>query len=162
MVEFKFRIKCPLIVARQWMRHRMWNYNETSRRYTSEDIDFYVPDIWRKQATSNRQASQGQVEDDAAIRDLYQEVVQRAFDAYDRLLEAGVAREQARAVLPQSMYTHFIGKVDAHNLLHFLHLRMAEEAQHEIRLYATAIFEDFVKPALPWTAEAFEKFVLGR
>ena len=73
----------------------------------------------------------------------------------------GVAREQARVFLPGfSVYYTWVAKVDAHNLMHFLGLRMAEDAQYEIRVYAQAIYEHFFKPALPWTAEAFEKFVL--
>jgi thymidylate synthase (FAD) len=72
-----------------------------------------------------------------------------------------VAREMARMFLPHNLYTQFIAKIDAHNLMHFLKLRMADDAQYEIRQYAWAIYEHFFKPALPWTSEAFEKFVLN-
>lgn len=162
MVEFKFRIRCPLFVARQWMRHRTWNYNEVSRRYTSLDIDFYTPQSWRLQSASNKQGSEGEA-DPATSRQLAQLLErhhQQGLDFYNQAVEAGIAKEQARIFLPQSMYTQFIGKVDAHNLLHFISLRMASDAQYEIRVYAEAIFEEFVKPALPWTAEAFETYVL--
>lgn len=164
MVEFKFRIKCPLFVARQWMRHRTWNYNEVSRRYTSVDIDFYEPLAWREQSASNKQGSEGQIEAETAgqLSRLLSEHHRRSLDFYNQALEAGVAKEQARIFLPQSMYTQFIGKVDAHNLLHFVGLRMAPDAQYEIRVYARAIFEEFIKPALPWTAEAYETYFLNK
>jgi thymidylate synthase (FAD) len=160
MVEFKFRVRWPLMVAGQWMRHRTWNYNEISRRYTSVDLDFYHPDIWRKQSPSNKQASEGEVEAAAAhqLSGLLDEHHQQSLQFYNQALAAGVAREQARIFLPQSMYTQFIAKVDAHNLLHFIELRMAPDAQHEIRVYAKAIFEEFVVPAIPWTAEAFRSY----
>ena len=162
MVEFKFRIRCPLFVARQWMRHRTWNYNEVSRRYTSLDIDFYTPQIWRLQSESNKQGSEGEADPATSrqLTDLLDQHHQQGLDFYNRAVEAGIGKEQARIFLPQSMYTQFIGKVDLHNLLHFISLRMAPDAQYEIRVYAKAIFEEFVKPALPWTAEAFETYVL--
>lgn len=157
MVEFKFHVKCPLFVARQWMRHRTWSYNEVSRRYTEINLDFYVPNTWRKQSISNKQGS-----DDSTIAKSFtgdlEEIIRRSVDVYERAIEAGVAREQARVFLPQAMYTEFIAKVDAHNLMHFLKLRMAAEAQYEIRVYANAIYKYFFKPVLPWTAEAFEMY----
>ena len=164
MVEFKFRIKCPLFVARQWMRHRTWNYNEVSRRYTSLDIDFYYPETWRKQSTSNKQGSEGEVDTTTAeqLTGWLDEHHQRGLQFYNEAVAAGIAKEQARIFLPQSMYTQFIGKVDAHNLLHFIGLRIKPDAQYEIRVYAKAIFEAFVTPAIPWTAEAFEKCILNR
>ncbi len=64
MVEFTFRVKCPLFIRSQWMRHRMWSYNEVSRRYTSEDIDFYIPTQLRKQGDTNRQASKDEFIDE--------------------------------------------------------------------------------------------------
>jgi thymidylate synthase (FAD) len=160
MVEFKFRVKCPIIVARQWMRHRTFSYNELSRRYTSEDIDFYIPTVWRLQSTDNKQASAGELDapEAAKLTAALQSYSEQALALYNQALESGVAREMARMFLPHNLYTQFIAKVDAHNLMHFLRLRMAPDAQYEIRQYAWAIYEHFFKPALPWTAEAFEKF----
>ena len=87
---------------------------------------------------------------------------ERGFALYQKALTAGVSRELARVFLPGfSVYYTWVMKVDAHNLMHFLRLRMAEDAQHEIRVYARAIFEHFFCPALPWTAEAFETMVLN-
>ncbi len=165
MVEFKFRCRAPLLTWWQWVRHRTWNANAQSGRYTpfAED-DFYVPGEWRQQARSNRQASQGSL--DAGVgAELTEDLLahyERAFALYEKALAAGVSRELARVFLPGfSVYYTWVMKVDAHNLMHFLRLRMAEDAQHEIRVYAQAIFEHFFCPALPWTAEAFENMVIN-
>jgi len=138
----------------------MWNFNAQSGRYVPfEENDFYVPDIWRKQSTSNKQASSGEVtleENQELTNDLLAHYEQ-GYRLYQKALNMGVAREQARVFLPGfSVYYTWICKVDAHNLMHFLSLRLPQEAQYEIRVYAEAIYEHFFKPALPWTAEAWE------
>lgn len=165
MVEFKFRCRAPLVTWWQWVRHRVWNYNAQSGRYTPfEEDDFYVPDVWRRQSKDNKQASEGYVSD-ADGTSLTHELVshyERSFELYNYALERGVSRELARLFLPGfSVYYTWVMKVDAHNLMHFLQLRMASDAQHEIRVYADAIFHHFFKPALPWTAEAFEEYALN-
>jgi thymidylate synthase (FAD) len=165
-VEFKFRVRAPVVTWWQWVRHRTWNFNAQSGRYVAfEENDFYVPAVWRRQSPSNKQASLGEVtleENEQLTKDLL-EHYERGYQLYEKALGMGVAREQARVFLPGfSVYYTWVCKVDAHNLMHFLSLRMAEEAQHEIRVYAQAIYEHFFKPALPWTAEAFEKMVLGK
>lgn len=164
MVEFKFRVRAPLVTWWQWVRHRTWNFNAQSGRYTPfEENDFYIPDIWRKQAASNKQASEGQVDANvnAALTDKLEAFYQQGFGLYEEALQAGVSKEMARLFLPGfSVYYTWVAKVDAHNLMHFLRLRMAPDAQYEIRVYAQAIYESFFKPALPWTAEAFEQYML--
>ncbi len=165
MVEFKFRCRAPLLTWWQWVRHRTWSANAQSGRYTPfEEDDFYVPEVWRMQARSNRQASEGELNDvlgtkmTADLLALYE----KSFNLYREALDAGVSRELARVFLPGfSVYYTWVMKVDAHNLMHFLRLRMAEDAQHEIRVYASTIFEHFFRPALPWTAEAFETMFLN-
>lgn len=165
MVEFKFRVRAPLVTWWQWVRHRVWNYNAQSGRYTPfEEDDFYIPDIWRKQARDNKQASEGQVnaEINEALTDALRAHYDAGFELYRKALDAGVSREMARLFLPGfSVYYTWVVKVDVHNLMHFLRLRMASDAQYEIRVYAQAIYENFFKPALPWTAEAFELYVLN-
>lgn len=164
MVEFKFRCRAPLVTWWQWVRHRTWNMNAQSGRYTPfEESDFYVPAAWRRQSKSNKQASEGELDAEvsqeltARLTKHYEE----GFRLYLEALDAGVSKEMARLFLPGfSVYYTWITKVDAHNLMHFLRLRMASDAQHEIRVYAHAIYEHFFKPALPWTAEAFEQYVL--
>lgn len=164
MVEFKFRVRAPLVTWWQWARHRVWNYNAQSGRYTPfEEDDFYIPDVWRRQAKDNKQASEGQVDEDqsAVFSERLKAHYEVGFRYYQEALNAGVSRELARLFLPGfSVYYTWIAKVDAHNLMHFLRLRMAEDAQYEIRVYAQAIYEHFFKPALPWTAEAFELYQL--
>jgi thymidylate synthase (FAD) len=165
MVEFKFRVRAPLVTWWQWVRHRTWNMNAQSGRYTPfEEDDFYVPEIWRKQAANNKQASEGELslEDNEALMTKLLAHYDEGFRLYQQALDMGVAREMARLFLPGfSVYYTWVLKVDAHNLMHFLRLRMAPDAQYEIRAYAQAIHEHFFRPALPWTAEAFEQFVLS-
>ena len=147
------------------MRHRTWNFNAQSGRYLPfEENDFYeVPlDAWRLQAKDNKQASEGLLSDGKWLTEALVKHYDEGYRLYQAALEAGVAREQARLFLAGfGVYYTWVAKIDAHNLMHFLRLRMANDAQYEIRQYALAIYKHFFKPALPWTAEAFEKFVLG-
>ena len=152
MVEFKFHVKCPLFVARQWRSHRTWSYNEVSRRYTSKNIEFHIPEKWRKQDTKNKQASVGTARSHS--KQLL-ELTGMTMKFYNDAIDDGIAREQARIGLPVCMYTEFIGKVDAHNLMNFLTERLSSNAQYEIRLYARAICHIFLKEQLPWTYEGF-------
>ena len=166
MVEFKFRCRAPLLTWWQWVRHRTWSANAQSGRYTPfEEDDFYVPEVWRMQARSNRQASEGELDDALGTKMTADLLVhyENSFRLYGEALDAGVSRELARVFLPGfSVYYTWGMKVNAHNLMHFLRLRMAEDAQHEIRVYASAIFEHFFRPSLPWTAEAFETMALNK
>lgn len=163
-VVFTFRVKCPLFVRSQWMRHRTWSYNEVSRRYTSEDIDFYIPKVLRKQAKSNRQASvdeyistlvDEELDVNESVTDFISVTCGMLQDTYEFLLKQGVSREQARMVLPQNMYTMFYATVDLHNLFHFIELRNTPEAQYEIRVYAEAL-ERMVAEQVPWAYEAWK------
>ncbi len=162
MVEFKFRLRCPLVTWWQIVRHRTLSLNLQSGRYTPfEENDFYVPEVWRLQAKDNKQASEGTLEGpdgESLTRELVEHYA-RSYTLYESALAKGVAREMARLFLPGfAVYYTGIIKVDAHNLMHFLRLRMANDAQYEIRAFAIAIYDHFFKPALPWTAEAFELY----
>lgn len=158
MVEFKFHVKAPLFVARQWFRHRTASVNEISGRYSVLKEEFYEPKAFRRQARRNKQASEGTLLDEEAMA-LAKEAEEEAYAAYQALLQKGVAREMARMVLPLSLYTEFYWKQDLHNLFHFLKLRLAPEAQWEIRQYAQAIAE-IVKARVPLAWAAFEEHVL--
>ncbi|MBR0459376.1 MAG: FAD-dependent thymidylate synthase [Victivallales bacterium] len=152
-VVFTFLVHCPLFVRSQWHRHRTWSYNEISRRYTQEDLEFFVPAELREQSESDRQASKASDKiDQEACKAIIREQNAAAFAAYEKLLDAGVCREQARGVLPQNMMTTFWGTVDLGNLIKFLELRDSPHAQVEIREYATAI-KQLIKPSLPHVAE---------
>lgn len=155
-VVFTFSVHCPLFVRGQWHRHRTWSYNEISRRYTEFDIEFYTPPALRKQAENNRQASIESDEfNDGALMKEIGEFNKKSFDMYEKLLKAGVCREQARGVLSQNMMVTFWATVDLSNLLHFLELRDSTHAQWEIREYALAI-KKLIKPVIPNVAKYFE------
>lgn len=164
MVEFKFRAHAPLVMWWQLVRHRTFSLNAQSGRYTEfEENDFYVPAVWRRQSKDNKQASEGELNaaDNNHLTQKLLEHYESSFKLYQEALAVGVSREMARLFLPGfSVYYTWVMKVDAHNLMHFLRLRMANDAQYEIRVYAQAIYDHFFKPALPWTAEAFEQYIL--
>lgn len=155
MVEFKFHIKMPIFVARQHMRHRMSSINEMSARYSLVPKEFYEPQMYRSQSETNRQGSG----DDLVSCDKMpaHNASVNAFEVYDNLIEEGCCRELARCHLPQSTYTEFYWKINLHNLLHYLELRMEEHAQKEIRDYANAIYR-LIQPLVPVTVEAFNDF----
>jgi len=153
--QLSFRVKCPLYVARQWMRHRMNSYNEISYRYSQAPVEFYVPQTWRKQATNNKQSSHGKLED-TELTTAYTKTIKQAFATYQNLITAGVAREQARGVLPTCIYTQFIYTCNLHSLVHFLKLRLHPHAQHEIRVYAQGLLA-LAKPHFPVSLEAWQK-----
>jgi len=158
MVEFKFHIKMPLFVARQHLRHRTASVNEVSARYSEVKDEFFIPDEFRKQAQVNRQGSDGVVDDNDISVAATKAHAEMSHQMYLGMIgEGGVCREQARMVLPQSMYTEFYWKINLHNLMHYLHLRMEGHAQKEIQDYARMIYK-LVKPLAPYTFEAFEDF----
>jgi len=125
-----------------------------SARYSVVPDEFFIPDEYRAQSRVNKQSSEGSV---AVSSDSQRESAHQAFHVYKELLDAGVCREQARCHLPQSTYTEFYWKVNLHNLMGYLHLRMDSGAQQEIQAYARAMF-DIVKPLAPFTMEAFVDF----
>lgn len=161
-VEFKFRVRAPVIVWWQWVRHRTWHFNAQSGRYTPfQEDDFYIPHQWRRQSESNKQGSEGLIapEDADSLHRQLNEMSTQAFQLYTDALAHGVAKEQARLFLPAwSSYYIFVCKVDAWNLMNFLRLRMADDAQWEIRQYAKAIHTMFSE-RMPWTAEAFDEYM---
>jgi len=148
-----FRVKVPLFVARQWMRHRTQSYNEISRRYTSASIEFFVPSTLRRQHKSNRQASEGII-DDPNLLALYDAQITRALATYEHLISEGVCREQARAVLPQAMYTEYYASANLLNWLKFVELRDHEGAQQEIIEAARAI-RSILEALYPHTTHAW-------
>lgn len=157
-VVFTFLVHCPLFVRSQWHRNRTWSFNEVSRRYTEVDIEFYVPPQLRGQASNDRQASvaTGELDQDG-LREAIENHHRESLDLYQKLLNDGVCREQARGILPQNLFTTFWGTVDLGNLLHFLDLRDSAHAQWEIRAYAQAI-KQLVAPYLPSIAKTFDWF----
>lgn len=163
MVEFKFRLKMPIFVARQHIRHRTANVNEVSYRYSVVEDEYFIPETLHTQSKENKQCSSEEVvEGDVSQSDMLswiEETSNGAFDTYHALIEQGVSREIARTVLPLSIYTTMIWKIDMHNLFHYLKLRLHSHAQKEIRVYAQAMY-DLIKPDFPICCEAFEDYVL--
>lgn len=159
MVEIKFLCRVPMDSWRQWIRHRTANVNEYSTRYSLaiDAAQRTPPDQWRSQAESNRQGSGDllPVEIGRELSASEAELLDRARGLYEERIAKGVAREQARKDLPLSTYTEAYWKVDLHNLLHFLSLRMDTHAQWEIREYATAMGEQIIRPLFPLVWEAF-------
>lgn len=182
MVEFKFNCKMPIFVARQWIRHRTANVNEVSARYSELPGDYYLPqpEHVNYQDPKNRQMRAGLASAEVA-KDFIEQLEASTIEAYreyqahlgktnsgevylpdnwSELTEnGGIARELARVGLPLNMYTQWFWKIDLHNLLHFLRLRLDKHAQYEIRVYAEAMAE-VVKATCPLAWEAFEDFSL--
>lgn len=169
-VVFKFYIKAPIFVFRQWHRHRTQSYNEASARYTVLSEEFYIPEphLIGKPHPTNKQArvtiSKEEFEqlpfgDKSPILraiDIMKVQNIRSFEVYRDLLSNNVPKELARSVLPVSTYSEMFATVNLHNLFGFLWERMHEHAQYEIRVYANAMFE-LIEPIVPVAAEAFKK-----
>lgn len=164
MAELKFFVRVPIDIWRQWVRHRTASINEHSTRYTSPvDALPHVPypDEWRMQDQSNRQGSSGSLDEGHGhdLTDAYLLAAGSAYGTYHNAISHGVSREQARSILPLATYTEAVWKIDLHNLMHFLRLRLDSHAQQEIREYAEAIFH-LVEPLFPLTMEAFRAYRL--
>lgn len=155
---FRFHIRAPIFVAREWFRHRIGSFNEFSMRYAKATDEFYVPEAEdvRSQVGKPGAYSFEPVSDELAetTREAMHDVYERAFATYERLVEAGVARELARSVIPVGAYTEFFWTVNARALMNFVSLRSAETAQREIRRYADAC-ECFLAERMPVTYDAF-------
>lgn len=153
--QLSFRIKAPIYIVRQWMRHRMNSYNEISYRYVKANTEFYIPKYWRFQDATNRQCSTGSFSDEQLLNE-YKKHLENSFKTYELLLEQGVSREQARGVLPLCTYTEFIFTCNLHSLMHFLKLRLGSGAQKEIQLYAQEMFK-MAQPHFPESLKAWQK-----
>lgn len=161
MIEFKFHCKMPIFVARQWIRHRTANVNEYSGRYSIMKDEFYRPDTdnVRQQSKTNKQGSEGKIEDTDAqgFLENLDLICNKAYTSYEEGLKNGVAREQARMLLPLNLYTEWYWKIDLHNLFHFLGLRCDAHAQWEIRVFAEAMLA-LITPIVPIAVEAWNDY----
>ena len=164
-VVFKWAVKAPLFIARQWWKHTIAStyvddqlgWNEKSFRYCpADDVDFYVPMEFMRQSEDNRQASDGPAAKREAIIafNAYADAIQAAREAYGAMVMAGISREQARGILPPCMYTSFVWTCSLQALFHFISLRIGHGAQGEIVAYAEALLK-LGKPVAP---EAFDAF----
>lgn len=148
-----FHVSCPLFVRGQWHRHRIgWSYNEISRRYTSDNMEFYFPGVhkWRMQDDKNKQSSSNKLVDVnyGRAQDFTYDSIDKCYNMlrwYNEMVEAGVGREQARMILPQNLYTRFYATCNLRSAAHFINLRADEHAQWEIRQYAESMLEQLRK-----------------
>jgi len=160
-----FHVKLPIFVARQWIRHRTANVNEISGRYSQLASEFFIPepDAIRKQSAKNRQSRNEQRFEPKItqlIIGLFRREQHQSYKNYKKMLDVNLARELARINLPLSVYTEWYWKIDLHNLLHFLKLRMDSHAQKEIRDYAN-VMATLVKKVVPIAYEAWEEHILN-
>ena len=166
MCEIKLHVRVPMDCWRQWIRHRTASVNEYSTRYSiAIDATQRTPATqWRKQALGNKQGSEGYLDEDAgaALSQKELEIQDASRAVYQERLDAGVSREQARKELLLSTYTEAYWKIDLHNLLRFLSLRMDDHAQLEIREYANVIGEQIVAAWCPNVWEAFLDYQMNR
>jgi len=170
MVKLKFNIRLPIFVMRQFVRHRMQNLNEVSARYTQLEPNFYIPSVWRAQDTVNKQGSVIDHEwlpsmkidgvtvsnDHKSTSEFFEKVSNELYLIYESMIEAGIAREMARMILPIHIYTEIYTCWDLNNLLKFFALRDDSHAQAEIQDYAKAM-KDIAKNLFPWTMQVYER-----
>lgn len=157
--QVRFYMKMPIFVARQLVRHRTASINEVSYRYVQAAREFYVPapERCQRKAETNKQGSSEQIVDDpTAVRSFIERAGNLSFDAYEDLLEMGLAPELARVVLPCGTYTEWYWQNDLHNTLHMLGLRLDPHAQFEIRVYAEAMLA-LLRPVFPTIIDSWER-----
>ena len=156
-IVFTFHIRCPIFIARQWFRHRIGSFNEISGRYTELEMDFFRPIEIRENRTSNHQASiEGEFSDEEinSMFEKWDNTLEVIESTYQYFLKRGMAREQARAILPVGTYTEFYWSVNLRSLFNFIHLRTAKDAQFEMCQYADVI-SNITEEIAPWCFEAF-------
>ena len=164
MVELKFNAKMPIFVARQWVRHRTASLNELSLRYSNAENVFYIPtpESVKFQSTANKQGGSDETVPDEVVSralEFINSTSEFSFDRYSKMSKDNIARELARIALPVNLYTEWYWKINLHNLFHFLDLRMAEDAQQQIRQYAK-VMAGMVKRVAPISYQAFKDYVL--
>jgi|TARA_R110000824_G_scaffold17706_14_gene71375 thymidylate synthase (FAD) len=156
-IVFTFHIRCPIFIARQWFRHRIGSFNEISGRYTELEMEFFRPTEIRENRTSNHQASiRGEFSDEEinSMLEMWDNTLVVIESTYQDFLNRGMAREQARAILPVGTYTEFYWTVNLRSLFNFIHLRTAKDAQSEMCQYADVV-SNITEEISPWCFEAF-------
>jgi thymidylate synthase (FAD) len=159
--SFRFHIRTPIFVAREWFRHRISSFNEESARYHKLDGDFYIPSPTAVRTQVGKPGSYSYEPMDAVVAgeaiDTFKRIYELLYNEYLSLIESGVAKELARAILPFGIYTQFYWTVNARSLMNFLSLRNADAAQYEIRTYAEAV-ERLFALKMPKTHSCFVDF----
>lgn len=158
-VNITFNIKLPLFVQGQLIRHRTARVNQVSARYTEMTDEFYFPTEWRKQDDKNKQGSKNgltKLQQKQCLNSLVT-ICHEAYTQYEGMLEIGAAREMARMILPQNLYTEIYWNIDLNNLMKFFRLRLDEHSQFEIREYAKGIYKIF-EELFPMCSDAYKKY----
>ena len=159
--SFRFHIRTPIFVAREWFRHRISSFNEESARYHKLEGDFYIPSPTAVRTQVGKPGSYSSEPMDAVVAgeaiDTFKRIYELLYNEYLSLIESGVAKELARAILPFGVYTQFYWTVNARSLMNFLSLRNADAAQYEIRTYAEAV-ERLFATKMPKTHRCFVDF----
>ncbi len=168
-----FEVYAPLMVARQWYKHAVasthlddqMGWNESSRRYITENEEFYVPlpQHWRSAVENRKQGSGQPVETSigAEYTQSLRHLIDKGYTAYKEALEAGIAPEQARLLLPAyAMYVRWRWTTSLNGALHFLALRLKNDSQYEIREYAGAV-EELIAPYYPVSMNAWKEYRVG-
>ena len=168
-LQVQFHIKAPEFVMRQWYKHvvgiettsnssaKDHAWNEISGRYVEVE-DFYYPSVWRKQSDDNKQASEGVLDDlqQKRMNDTYNELMRQVEMAYDRMIDVGVAKEQARIVLPLNQYTEVYWTASFQAVMNFIELRNEKTSQIEIQEYAKVLLEQ-MKEVFPKTTKLWSE-----
>ncbi|CEG21096.1 Thymidylate synthase ThyX [Anaplasma phagocytophilum] len=161
MCEIKFHVKLPIFVARQWVRHRTASINESSARYSVVENEFYIPEACdvAEQSSNNAQGRGNPLTSEVAqnVIGMFKDNSDSMYASYESMLSDGVARELARMTLPLNCYTHWYWKVDLHNLLRFVTLRLGSGAQYELRAYAGKIL-DIIALWVPMVYAAYMEY----
>jgi thymidylate synthase (FAD) len=159
--SFRFHIRTPIFVAREWFRHRISSFNEESARYHKLEGDFYLPSATAVRTQVGKPGAYRFEPVEAMIAgetiDTLKRIYELLYTEYLALIEKGVAKELARAILPFGIYTQFYWTVNARSLMNFLSLRNADAAQYEIRTYAEAV-ERLFAAKMPITHRCFVEF----
>lgn len=155
-VIFKFHIKCPIFVQRHIVKHRISTMNEISARYVKVSDEWYTPPEFRGQSKSNRQASEGVINESDIVAEEFNDMCTKIYAFYEQLLAKGVAREIARTILPQAMYTQFYLTINLRSLMNLCNLRNSPDAQLETQQIAAAM-ENIMKITNPVSYSMFRK-----
>lgn len=163
-VGFKLRIKAPMLVLNHLVRYRHQSINAQSGRYTEAPEDeFYIPTVWRRQSTANKQGSDGTLDsyDANLMTNELRSTIEDGYAGYRYALQTGVAREQARLFLPAfALYSTWVVSINVRSLMTIFEQRLSADAQFETREYISTLYREIFKPLMPWTSEAFEVHVL--
>jgi thymidylate synthase (FAD) len=157
-VFISFRVKAPLFVSRQLVKHEYLPWNEVSRRYVQDEPEFYFPDYWRGKADNVKQGSGESMRDQGSQQEISKMAAQYALDAYNTLLHNGACPEQARMVLPQNMMTEWVWSGTLYAFAKMCKLRLDSHTQRETQEVAKLIEAELLQ-CYPVSYAALKEFM---